>query len=164
MNLFRGRQAITRQKVDVGRLCRDVFDELAGERSGRRVELRLQSLPRAEADPALLRLVLVNLLSNAIKYTRPRERALIEVGVAGPGAEPGPVYFVRDNGVGFDLQHAAKRFDVFQRLHHAHEFEGTGVGLATARRIIERHGGRIWAEAAQDSGATFFFTLPPAAG
>ncbi len=158
-----GRQAVARKNVDLGRLCREVFEELAAERSGRRVELRVQPLPRAQGDPALLRIVFANLLSNAIKYTRPREAALIEVGASGPTAEVAPVYHVRDNGVGFDLQHAGKLFDVFQRLHHAHEFEGTGVGLATARRIIERHGGRIWAEAVPGSGATFFFTLPAVA-
>ncbi len=159
-----GRQAPAMRKVDLGRLCREVFEDLAGERRGRRVELRVQTLPRAQGDPALLRIVFANLLSNAIKYTRSRQPALIEVGAAGPAAGPGPVYFVRDNGVGFDMQHAAKLFEVFQRLHHTHEFEGTGVGLATARRIIERHGGRIWAEAAPESGATFFFTLPAIEG
>ena len=155
-----GRQALTRATVDLGQLCRKVFAELAEERAGRHVELRLEPLPAAHGDPALLRVVVTNLLANALKYTRPRDPAIIEVGVTRQPDEAAPVYFVRDNGVGFDLQNADKLFGLFKRLHHAHEFEGTGVGLATVRRIVERHGGRIWAEAAPDAGATFFFTLP----
>lgn len=156
-----GRQAISRDTVDLNQLCLDAYRDLEGERGGRKVELRLQTLPQADGDRALLRVVFNNLLSNALKYTRPRDVAVIEVGLA-PGQDSGgPVYFVRDNGVGFDLDDAARLFGVFQRLHHAHEFEGTGVGLATVRRIVERHGGRIWAEAVPDQGATFFFTLPP---
>ena len=159
-----GRQALTRQTVDLGQLCREAFQDLAGERSGRSVDLRLGSLPPAEGDPALLRIVFVNLLSNALKYSRPRAQTLIEVGLAEDQKESVPVYFVRDNGVGFDMKDADKLFGVFQRLHHAHEFEGTGVGLATVRRVIERHGGRIWAESLPGAGATFFFTLSTAAG
>jgi signal transduction histidine kinase len=154
-----GRQPMARQMVDLDQLCRGVLQDLESERGGRRVELRVQPLPPADGDPALLRVVFVNLLANALKYTRPRELAAIEIGAtAEPGANA-PVYFVRDNGVGFDMRDAGKLFGVFQRLHHAHEFEGTGVGLATVRRIVERHGGRIWAEAVPDAGATFFFTL-----
>jgi signal transduction histidine kinase len=154
-----GRQTLTRQTVDLAPLCREVFEELKGERGRRRVELRLQPLPPANGDAALLRAVFVNLLSNALKYSRPRDAAVIEIGVTEDKEENAPVYFVRDNGVGFDMSDADKLFGVFQRLHHAHEFEGTGVGLATVRRIIERHGGRIWAQAEPDKGATFFFTL-----
>ena len=159
-----GRQALSRRTVDLSQLVREVFKDLENERSGRCVELRVQPLPPVEGDPALLRVVFVNLLSNALKYSRPRGSALIEVGVAEDQGEKTPVIFVRDNGVGFDMQDAGKLFGVFQRLHHAHEFEGTGVGLATVRRIIERHGGRIWAESVPSSGATFFFTLPAASG
>ncbi len=154
-----GRQELSRQMVDLDQLCREVFQDLASERGGRKVELRLHPLPPAEGDLALLRVVFVNLLSNAHKYTRPRDPAVIEIGVAVCAPGEAPVYFVRDNGVGFDMADAEKLFGVFQRLHHAHEFEGTGVGLATVRRIIDRHGGRIWAEAAPGVGATFFFTL-----
>jgi signal transduction histidine kinase len=155
-----GRQALTRETVDVGRLCHQVFAELEGERKGRNVELRLALLPPAHGDPALLHVVFTNLLANALKYSRPRDPAIIEVGVTRPPDETATVYFVRDNGVGFDAENADHLFGLFKRLHHAHEFEGTGVGLATVRRIVERHGGRIWAEAAPDAGATFFFTLP----
>ena len=159
-----GRQALTRQVVDLDQLCRAAFADLAGEQVGRRVELSVQPLPPAEGDPALLRIMFTNLLSNALKYSRPREFTRIEVGVAEDAEEGVPVYFVRDNGVGFDMADAEKLFGVFQRLHHAHEFEGTGVGLATVRRIIARHGGRIWAEAVPDVGATFFFTLSTVTG
>ncbi len=154
-----GRQELARHTVDLAQLCRDAYNELAGEQPDPRVELRLHPLPSADGDPALLRVVFVNLLSNALKYSRSRESVLIEVGVTGDTKVKTPVFYVRDNGVGFDMRHSAKLFGVFQRLHHAHEFEGTGVGLATVRRIIGRHGGRIWAEAEPDKGATFFFTL-----
>ncbi len=156
-----GQQALTRVAIDLERLCRDVFNDLERETAGRLVELRIQPLPAVSGDRVLLRQALGNLLSNALKFTRKRERALIEIGSAPGNADSSPVYFVRDNGVGFDMRNAEKLFGVFQRLHHTHEFEGTGVGLATARRIIERHGGRIWAEALPDAGAIFFFTLPP---
>jgi signal transduction histidine kinase len=156
-----GRQALARQTVDLTQLCRDAYQELERERSGRHVELRLQPLPPADGDPALLRVVFVNLLSNALKYTRARDVAVIEIGVTLDGADGAPVFFVRDNGVGFDMRDAGKLFGVFQRLHHTHEFEGTGVGLATVRRIVDRHGGRIWAKAAPQTGAAFYFTLSP---
>ena len=159
-----GRQALARQTIDLTLLCRDAYRELERERSGRRIDLRLQPLPPVDGDPALLRVVFANLLSNALKYTRSRDLAVIEIGVTGDGADGAPVFFVRDNGVGFDMRDAGKLFGVFQRLHHAHEFEGTGVGLATVRRIVDRHGGRIWAEATPQSGAVFFFTLSPDGG
>jgi len=156
-----GRTPIARQPVDLQQLGRDVWAALQEARAGRHIELTLPPLPAVSGDPALLRLVLVNLLANAIKYTRPCEPARVEVGVAPGAAESPPVFFVRDNGVGFDRREADRLFGVFQRLHPAAQFEGTGVGLATVRRIIERHGGRIWAEAAPGRGATFYFTLPP---
>lgn len=157
-----GRQALVPEPVDLAGLGREVFAELAGERRDRRVELRVGPLPPAQGDRGLLRQVLINLLSNAIKYTRPRDPAVVELGWAEPGPAAAPAYFVRDNGVGFEPHATEKLFGMFQRFHRASEFEGTGVGLATVRRIVERHGGRVWAESAPEAGATFFFTLPPA--
>ena len=109
----------------------------------------------------MIRQVIVNLLSNAIKFTRPRETACIEVG--GWPEESHNVYYVKDNGVGFDMQHAGRLFKVFERLHNGEEFGGTGVGLSIVQRIVARHGGRVWAEGKIDEGATFYFTLPQAA-
>src|SRR6185312_2788389 len=140
-------------------VARQVFDELAAELpGGRRAELRVGALPAAWGDPVLLRQVLANLISNALKYSRPRAAALVEVG-SQAGAPP--AYYVRDNGVGFDMQDAGKLFEVFQRLHPAREFEGTGLGLASVRRIVERHGGSIRAESRPGEGSTFYFTLSP---
>jgi len=131
------------------------------ETKGRNIEWRRERLPRVRGDAALLRQVFVNLLSNAIKYSRSRDPAVIEIGChAGKPHEA--VVFVRDNGVGFDMNHAGMLFGVFQRLHSANEYEGTGIGLANAQRIVTRHGGRIWAEAAVDRGATFYVSLPAA--
>jgi len=124
---------------------------------GNGVRERFQLLVRRAQLSCLIPQVFVNLLSNALKYTRPRDRAIIAVGQMVVNNQP--VVFVRDNGVGFDMRHAGKLFGVFERLHKPQEFEGTGVGLATVERIIRRHGGRIWAEAEPDRGATFFFTI-----
>ena len=123
------------------------------------IESDVQSLPPARGDCALIRQVFVNLLSNALKFTGGRDPARIEVGGAPNGAGEN-VYYVKDNGVGFDQQFADKLFGVFQRLHTVDEFEGTGVGLAHVQRIIQRHGGRVWAESKLNEGATFHFTLP----
>lgn len=156
-----GRSALSPVPLDLGSLFSEVFGQLANERVDRRVNLSVQPLPPAYADALLMRQVVTNLLSNAIKYSRPRDPAVIEVGVTRAEGEAGPVYFVRDNGVGFEMRHAKNLFEVFHRMHHADEFEGTGVGLATVRRILDRHGGKIWAESTPGDGATFFFTLPP---
>jgi light-regulated signal transduction histidine kinase (bacteriophytochrome) len=127
----------------------------AGERS---ISWSIGDLPAISADPAMMRAVIENLLSNAVKYTRPRERAHIEIDARQEPDEA--VFWVRDNGVGFDMAYVGKIFGVFQRLHQVDEFEGTGIGLANVRRILERHGGRVWAEAELDKGATLFFALP----
>ena len=126
--------------------------------SGRRLRWVVGELPTARGDPTLLRLVLQNLLDNALKYTGTREEAVIEVSAT--RAEGHTVVCVKDNGVGFDMQHAGKLFGVFQRLHAESDFEGTGIGLANAQRIVQRHGGRIWCEAAPGLGASFYFSLP----
>jgi PAS domain S-box-containing protein len=153
-----GRAEIRRVPVPLGELVRDVIHGLEMATSGRPIDWQIDPLPQAIGDPPLLKQVLSNLVDNAIKYTRTRDPATIEIGCA--GEEDGRVVlFVRDNGVGFDMQYAHKLFGVFQRLHRPEEFEGTGIGLATVRRIVARHGGRVWAEGAIDQGATFFFTL-----
>ena len=150
---------ISKQRVKAAALVQQVLDELHREREGRQVEVRIEPLPDCMGDPSLLKQVWVNLLSNAFKFTRRRERALIEIGCQEQQDEK--VYVVRDNGAGFDMAYVGKLFGVFQRLHRSDEFEGTGAGLAIVQRIIQRHGGRIWVEAALDQGATFYFALPP---
>ena len=152
-----GRQAMTRQPVAMADLVRQCLEELQGEREGREVEVILGELPPCRADAALLKQVWLNLLANALKFTRSRAEARIEAGSFARDGET--VYFVRDNGVGFDMAYADKLFGVFQRLHRQEDYEGTGVGLALVQRIIHRHGGRVWAEARPDRGAAFFFTL-----
>lgn len=154
-----GRQSLNRQPVVPADLVRTVLAELQDELADRQVELVIGALPVCQGDHALLKQVFVNLLTNALKFTRQRKKARIEVGCLENAAEGAPVYYVKDNGVGFDMQYVHKLFGVFQRLHRAEEYEGTGVGLATVQRIILRHGGRIWAEANPGRGATFYFTL-----
>jgi PAS domain S-box-containing protein len=155
-----GRREMSKQAVELGAIVRDAMGELAPETGGRTVHWRIAELPTVTGDPAMLRVVFVNLLSNALKFTRLRPAAEIEVGVR--ETENETVVFVRDNGVGFDMQYADKLFGVFERLHGVEEFEGSGVGLANVRRIISRHGGRTWAEGRVDEGATFCFSLPRA--
>jgi signal transduction histidine kinase len=157
-----GRQALARQNVDLAVLANTLVTDLRRENSGRQIEVRIGYLPVVVGDASLLRQVFVNLLSNAFKFTRATELAVIEAGSFPKAGEE--VYFVRDNGAGFDMQYASNLFGVFQRLHNNNDFEGTGVGLSIVRRIIERHGGTIWAEAEVGKGAAFYFTLAPKPG
>lgn len=153
-----GRAAIHPVSVDMDRLVAEVRQDVSAEAEGRRITWKVGSLPMAVCDPLMMRLALRNLLSNAVKYTRPRDEAVIEV--SGESHPTENVYSFRDNGVGFDMRYVDKLFGVFQRLHRMEDFEGTGIGLANVRRIVERHGGRAWAEGAEDAGATFSIALP----
>ncbi|MBW4674475.1 MAG: AAA family ATPase [Desmonostoc geniculatum HA4340-LM1] len=152
------RKEMSRQSVFPNEIIQMVLNDLAPDWWGREIEFAIADLPACQADPSLLKQVWLNLLSNAIKYTHYKSLACIEVGYEVINGEG--VYFIRDNGAGFDMRYADNLFGVFQRLHREEEFEGTGIGLAIVQRIIQRHGGRIWAEAACDRGATFYFTLP----
>jgi len=154
------RQPLARRTVQVGPLVEAVVQQARdGEPPERRVEVVIEELPACDADPALLRQVFANLVSNAFKYTRRNPAARIQIG-SRPGRRSGEtVYFVRDNGTGFDMRYADKLFEVFQRLHRTEDFEGTGVGLAIVQRIVRRHGGRAWAESRPGEGATFHFRL-----
>jgi len=154
-----GRHDLAQQTVDLNSLVHDVIQELEPETHGRDVQWRIAELPVVTGDRAMLRVVLVNLISNALKFTRSQPHPDIEIGYEAASATE-LVCFIRDNGVGFDMSYADKLFGVFQRLHRAEEFEGTGIGLANVRRIIGRHGGRTWAQGAVDQGATFYFSLP----
>lgn len=152
-----GRQDPKPRRVSLDLLVADVLTNVRAEITDRDIKWRVDSLPGAVCDAGLIAIVFTNLVSNAVKYTRPRAKAAIEIGQFVKDGQT--VLYVRDNGVGFDMKYADKLFGVFQRLHRADEFEGTGVGLATVYRIIRKHKGSIWAEAAPDKGATFFFTL-----
>jgi len=153
-----GRTDLSQTRVNLEVLVGEVIREFQSEAQGRQVAWDIGPLPSVHGDRSMLRLVWINLLSNALKYTRPRAQAKIALGCLSNEAEH--VFYVRDNGVGFDMQYADKLFGVFQRLHRPDEFEGTGIGLASVQRIIHRHGGRAWAEAAVEGGATFYFSLP----
>jgi len=154
-----GRLELAKKQVNLGELVQDVIREFEPDIKDRKVSWKIVDLPSVTGDNSMLRIVLVNLISNALKFTKNRKRANIEIGCE---LETGNeiIVFIRDNGVGFDMNYADKLFGVFQRLHRAEEFEGTGIGLATVRRIIHRHGGRTWAEGQENQGATFYFSLP----
>ncbi|ABG03278.1 histidine kinase [Rubrobacter xylanophilus DSM 9941] len=159
-----GRREVRLARVDLSRMAREIVEELRQREPGREVEVRVEDGLEATADPGLVKVALENLLGNAWKFTAREERAVIEFGRAVREREPGrplSCYYVRDNGVGFDMAYAGKLFGPFQRLHTEEEFEGTGVGLATVWRVVRRHGGVIWAEAAEGEGAAFYFTLSP---
>jgi two-component system sensor kinase len=153
-----GRKEIEFLEVDMDKMAKEVFEEIKNITPERKLQFNISPLPLARGDKGMIHQVFYNLLSNAIKYTRLREAAIIEVG--GYTEDSENVYYVKDNGVGFDMQYANKLFGVFQRLHSEEEFEGIGIGLTIVQRIIKRHGGKIWAEGEVDKGATFYFTLP----
>ncbi len=153
-----GRREMTQSAIDMAGLARTAREELRTAAPERMLQFTVNTLPPARGDQSMIRQVFLNLLSNAVKFTRPRETAIIEVG--GRAEEGENVYYVRDNGVGFDMQYVNKLFGVFQRLHSVEAFEGTGVGLALVQRIIHRHGGRVWAEGVVGKGAAFYFALP----
>jgi light-regulated signal transduction histidine kinase (bacteriophytochrome) len=165
-----GRQALNKHPVDPQKIVRQCLAELVKEQEGRQVDVVIGDLCACKADPALLRRVWMNLLSNALKFAGKQKAARIEIGCRteprpstngqpSPPGETEVVYFVKDNGAGFNMQYVHKLFGVFQRLHRAADYEGTGVGLAIVQRIVHRHGGRVWAEAQLNQGATFSFTL-----
>jgi len=159
LNLSRmGRAALSVSRIDLNTLVKDVWQELRAGNPDRSMDLKLYDLPPASVDGVLMRQVISNLLDNAAKFTKYRKRAVIEV--SGSAADSYNTFCVKDNGAGFDMVHYDKLFEVFRRLHSEKEFEGTGVGLAIVKKIIQKHGGRIWAEGKPNEGAAFYFTIP----
>lgn len=154
-----GHAELVKIRVDMERLVRDVVGDFQAHTAGRNIAWNIHPLPPVYADRALLRLALVNLISNAVKFTGNRGEPQIEIGCV-PSESDETAFFVRDNGAGFDARYADKLFGVFQRLHSQEQFEGTGIGLANVQRIVQRHGGRVWAKGAVDAGATFNFSIP----
>jgi two-component system sensor kinase len=154
-----GRQQVESVRIDMETMARKVFEELTAVQPGRVIHLDLHPIPPAFGTEAMIRQVWINLIGNAVKFTGKRKLSEIEIGVT-PGEAGEQVYFVKDNGAGFDMRHADKLFGVFQRLHTNEEFPGTGVGLALVQRIVHRHCGRVWGEGEPDKGAIFHFTIP----
>jgi light-regulated signal transduction histidine kinase (bacteriophytochrome) len=152
-----GRQELQKSNVNMHKLVLEVCEELKESNTARDIEFRIQPLLPAQADALAIRQVWVNLISNAVKYSALKEKAVFEIGSKTEGPEI--IYSIKDNGAGFDMQYADKLFGVFHRLHPEKEFEGNGVGLAIVQRIVTKHGGRVWAEAKLNEGATFYFTL-----
>jgi light-regulated signal transduction histidine kinase (bacteriophytochrome) len=160
LNLARvGRHALNRQPIGLNAVVSEVIAMLQPDCEGRQVEWLIGELPVADCDPILVKQIFQNLLANALKFTRPRVRAVIEISYKEAKGDRTPVLIVRDNGIGFNMKYADKLFGVFQRLHSAEDFEGTGIGLVTVQRIVHKHGGRVWAEGELDKGAAFYFTL-----
>ena len=157
-----GRQSIRMIDLDMRQLAQNTYERLRAQHNGAQPRFLLGSLPHGTGDRVLLEQVWANFLANALKFTSKREEPVIEVGAITDHTEH--VYFVRDNGAGFDPRYQSKLFGVFQRLHDAKEFPGTGVGLALVHRIVTRHNGRVWADSKPDEGATFYFTLPKEPG
>jgi two-component system sensor kinase len=153
-----GRQDMNVQNINMTGMAESLLGELSAESPGRIMQLELKQLPPVQGDRAMIRVMWTNFLSNAFKFTKNQNPAVIEIGSFPEDGQT--VYYVKDNGVGFDMKYVHKLFGVFQRLHTAEEFDGTGVGLALAQRIVNRHGGRVWAEAVLNEGATFYFSLP----
>lgn len=153
-----GRKELHFTKIDMKALATTVFDELVGTNDRERIDFHVHRLPLTSGDATLIRQAWVNLLSNAIKFSSKKERAVIEIG--SKHSEDEYIYYIRDNGAGFDMEYVDKLFGVFQRLHSEKDFEGTGVGLAIVQQAIRRHGGRVWAEGEVEKGATFYFSLP----
>jgi two-component system, chemotaxis family, sensor kinase Cph1 len=152
-----GRQDLLRREVKLATLVEDVVNELPASPNGRVIDWQVEELPTVQCDPVLTRIAVSNLISNAVKFTRPRERPVIRIRPVQVDGQTGIA--VQDNGVGFKMSYAGKLFGVFQRLHRSDEFEGNGAGLAMVQRIAQKHGGRVWAEAEPDAGATFYLTL-----
>ncbi len=153
------RQPLKKHRVQMDELVRECLEYLEQDAAERKLQLTVRELPPCDADRSLLKQVWQNLIGNALKYSRHRDPAIVEIGCTATLNGGTRTYYVRDNGTGFDMTYAGKLFGVFQRLHRVEEFEGTGVGLAVVQRILHRHGGRAWAEAQPDKGATFYFTL-----
>ena len=157
-----GKKELEKSRVDMDTQVKDTIEDLKQQTPDRELDFRIAPLPAIRGDPAMFRQVWTNLISNAVKYSRGRQPAIIEIGARQENGES--VYYVKDNGVGFEMEFAHKLFGVFQRLHSAKDFEGTGVGLALVQRIIQRHGGRVWAESKVGEGATFLFAIPKGPG
>jgi PAS domain S-box-containing protein len=153
-----GKKELISSTIDMQSLVTTVANELLQNENEKDYDIRINALPAAEGDTVMIKQALMNLMNNAIKYSSKEERPVIEIGAKDEGIRT--VYYVKDNGVGFDMAYAGKLFGVFQRLHSQEEFEGTGVGLALVKRIIDKHNGEIWAEAKENAGATFYFSLP----
>jgi len=152
------RTQLTLSEVDMKGMAWSMYHEVLGNDDESKINININPLPKVYADTTLIRLVWQNLIGNAIKYSKPKDRIIIEIG--GESANNENIYWVKDNGVGFNPEYKHKIFETFQRLHRADEFEGTGIGLSVVNRIISRHGGRVWAEGVEGEGATFWFSLP----